>query len=675
MVSPQNPPLVVFGKHTFVAEEPDEVNFMVGEPILVLEKDELFGDGWWKGRNLRGEVGLFPANFITPENIRNVSIQPLLEVNDEWPDSPAESAAARPASIKLAAPARGASINNPVAYVNSLPSAQPTDWSPHQVQQWLISTGYANVTRIFVENAVTGAQLLQSTLNSLRDLGIESLTLRIDLMQSIVELKKKCELGLSESRTALPSESDPSSTQPQHLSYSSSPSPPPPSRVGAAKASAISEAFTLSDYLDANNTRASGSDARWSGSTASAGVPRFDAFDDPHIPTPDTAEPFFYDSNPSQSNSGDYSLEPPSPRYQTNRLSTASISSQPQVEGLHVNVHDFSNTDYEGQLMVKVGNEVVWKKRWCLVIGDSMFIFKSQENKHPIHVLTLSEGFSILPDDDNNKAKFAFKVTRPSTSPYRFSCETQIGLIGWINAVVRASQRAPKHGPVALVPIQSKESSRPNSGQEDPSEKFAAIQIQTPRLNQATVRGTHTVSVLSHQELPKAKYFPSTRRPSLQTDALMLGDGGATPQMPTQAPRAVYRGTPSPSFASLPMSRSVSHEASGFGSLSLTRSLNSGSPVSGLRSNPSPRSAYPIASSTSASPIPSTLSPNGLSSSPNTQKSFIGTGRIHEAGRDTISSRGSRASHGSGGDSSPLSTFANYTRYFTSRSNDSHHGS
>ncbi|CAG8777661.1 21357_t:CDS:1, partial [Racocetra persica] len=39
---------VVYAIHPFKAESEDEVSFEFGEPIIVLEKDELYGDGWWK---------------------------------------------------------------------------------------------------------------------------------------------------------------------------------------------------------------------------------------------------------------------------------------------------------------------------------------------------------------------------------------------------------------------------------------------------------------------------------------------------------------------------------------------------------------------------------------------------------------------------------------------------
>lgn len=46
--------LYVTAIHRFVAEHADELEFQAGEKIHVLERDEAFGDGWWKvGRNPR----------------------------------------------------------------------------------------------------------------------------------------------------------------------------------------------------------------------------------------------------------------------------------------------------------------------------------------------------------------------------------------------------------------------------------------------------------------------------------------------------------------------------------------------------------------------------------------------------------------------------------------------
>ncbi len=41
-------PDYVYAQHDFAPENPDEVSFRIGDRIEVVEKDELYGDGWWQ---------------------------------------------------------------------------------------------------------------------------------------------------------------------------------------------------------------------------------------------------------------------------------------------------------------------------------------------------------------------------------------------------------------------------------------------------------------------------------------------------------------------------------------------------------------------------------------------------------------------------------------------------
>ncbi len=43
-------PETVWAIHNFEAEAEDEISFNIGEPIIVLQKDELYQDGWWEVR-------------------------------------------------------------------------------------------------------------------------------------------------------------------------------------------------------------------------------------------------------------------------------------------------------------------------------------------------------------------------------------------------------------------------------------------------------------------------------------------------------------------------------------------------------------------------------------------------------------------------------------------------
>ncbi|KAI8443344.1 hypothetical protein BY996DRAFT_8270594 [Phakopsora pachyrhizi] len=67
---------VVYAIHDFQAENPDELSFIAGESIHVTEKDDQYGDGWWQGRNARGDFGLFPQAYTLPNQPNNSSDQP-----------------------------------------------------------------------------------------------------------------------------------------------------------------------------------------------------------------------------------------------------------------------------------------------------------------------------------------------------------------------------------------------------------------------------------------------------------------------------------------------------------------------------------------------------------------------------------------------------------------------
>lgn len=41
-------PEYVYALHDFLPEHEDEVSFHAGERIEVVEKDDLYGDGWWQ---------------------------------------------------------------------------------------------------------------------------------------------------------------------------------------------------------------------------------------------------------------------------------------------------------------------------------------------------------------------------------------------------------------------------------------------------------------------------------------------------------------------------------------------------------------------------------------------------------------------------------------------------
>ncbi|XP_036398733.1 SH3 domain-containing YSC84-like protein 1 isoform X1 [Megalops cyprinoides] len=56
-------PLVVTAVHPFVAQQPGDLSFNAGDRITVITKTDSHYD-WWEGQ-LQGQVGIFPANFVS----------------------------------------------------------------------------------------------------------------------------------------------------------------------------------------------------------------------------------------------------------------------------------------------------------------------------------------------------------------------------------------------------------------------------------------------------------------------------------------------------------------------------------------------------------------------------------------------------------------------------------
>ncbi|KAI0043502.1 hypothetical protein FA95DRAFT_1524163, partial [Auriscalpium vulgare] len=110
----------VYALHDFEPENDDEVSFRAGERIEVVERDDLYGDGWWQGRNLSGKVGLFPRSYTAPA-------PPSVTGQTSAPPSAPPSAA--PDSIATPRSGASPSPNSPppvAAQLQSLPEEPET---------------------------------------------------------------------------------------------------------------------------------------------------------------------------------------------------------------------------------------------------------------------------------------------------------------------------------------------------------------------------------------------------------------------------------------------------------------------------------------------------------------------------------------------------------------------
>ncbi|KAK8854717.1 hypothetical protein IAR55_003456 [Kwoniella newhampshirensis] len=167
--------LVVSAIHTFVAEHGDELEFQAGERIEVIEKDDAFGDGWWRGRNEKGEEGLFPATYIS-ESPPTPHAAPAPLHND--PPSP------KARSINGHSETNGnghIEPNVPTGELNlappsiPIPDESPRGTSTSQTQGGILDTA---VTTVEAAAASVG-NVMSRTIGEVQD-AIESITARPD---------------------------------------------------------------------------------------------------------------------------------------------------------------------------------------------------------------------------------------------------------------------------------------------------------------------------------------------------------------------------------------------------------------------------------------------------------------------------------------------------------------
>ncbi|KAI9007500.1 hypothetical protein CLU79DRAFT_778253 [Phycomyces nitens] len=210
---------IVYAIHDFEAENEDEIAFLMGDPIVVIEKDEKYMDGWWQGRNIHGHVGLFPMNYTTIE-------QPTTNRTSQsstYTSSPEPERYMGSFSLED-------EIDHAISQVQIVPDQsnsserfssrasrrsrqefsklKPEDWTVDQVAAWLSSVGLQSVTDNFVDQEITGDILIDLDVDALKELGISTFGKRHKVMHAITGLKK----DQQDIKIEAPSNNQPSTT-------------------------------------------------------------------------------------------------------------------------------------------------------------------------------------------------------------------------------------------------------------------------------------------------------------------------------------------------------------------------------------------------------------------------------------------------------------------------------
>ncbi|KAB5589124.1 SH3 domain-binding protein [Ceratobasidium theobromae] len=221
---------LVVAHYDFVPEFSDEIELRVGDVIELVEKDEPFSDGWWRGRAPNGKIGLFPGIYTSSDP--SIAIGCYLpqrcdqrrgrHADGLWAQEDAEFVLVDSPDVYTIGGGNGAEfVNRPAPTLDSPISASsfstsyaegvsrrstmspspspvsfsrtPTEqWTVLQVLAWLEAKGFdAEIRQAFCEQEITGDVLLDLTVAELKnEIGIVALGKRKRILKAIGELQQ-----------------------------------------------------------------------------------------------------------------------------------------------------------------------------------------------------------------------------------------------------------------------------------------------------------------------------------------------------------------------------------------------------------------------------------------------------------------------------------------------------
>ncbi|KAF1800867.1 hypothetical protein FB192DRAFT_1282871 [Mucor lusitanicus] len=169
---------IVYTVHKFEAENVDEISINVGEQVIVLEKDEGFNDGWWQGRNVRGEIGLFPITYTMKA-----------PTSTSAPPQSKKTISSMSSMSSISSKNIHSTVNQSLE--NPLLGNKVEEWTSDQVSTWLISVGFdKQLADNFKDQEITGDILLELTLDSLKELDVTTFGKRFKIHNAINALRQ-----------------------------------------------------------------------------------------------------------------------------------------------------------------------------------------------------------------------------------------------------------------------------------------------------------------------------------------------------------------------------------------------------------------------------------------------------------------------------------------------------
>jgi len=495
-------PFVVFGKYDFKAEECDEITFKRGDPILVLEKDDEHKDGWWKGKTVNKAIGLFPVEFTTFVNIKQINIEGLFEELDNSISRRRESIRTNTSSIitnyNLQVPGNtsphpslidvhtpkinyidheiNSAASSPSYYSNRMSmssasgianiSPQVIQSSVHQMPPHL-SIGNAAINRQkeyqvlpptswSVDNVIDWLEDIGFSACSqiFRDNNINGIKL---LDQSLATLR---ELGISQLKDRLKLFNSIVTLKERYIQLNQGKEMNTsivnePSRQWEQHDSLYNRKYTIKEEEGSviNDDSISISSALSNNQRRNEYINSARQISGPAGMRPHINSIVSHDNLPLTNTNFNYYRSSQRVNYAPSQTSKSSISSitsffkklsfskSSNKKNSLMFEPMFQQADYQGWLWTRFDKSSKWKKRWIILSKEKLYFLK--EPKHPInikHTIQLNITFSIQPDIHKGKTKYTFNLIDSANQKITyFSADNHLVMMTWINVLVRAT--------------------------------------------------------------------------------------------------------------------------------------------------------------------------------------------------------------------------------------------
>ncbi|KAG2207479.1 hypothetical protein INT47_004227 [Mucor saturninus] len=453
----------VYAVHNFEAENDDELTFQIGESVIVIQKDDGFNDGWWKGQNVRGEVGLFPMNYITFEpyehelplptsstsGITNKTPQ-LCHIDTSLPESVRSSysftcpmtSTTGPASSISNISASSSNHNSNILrklvinslFLPALRSTSPEDWDMDQVEVWLTAMNFGCIADNFKSQEITGDILLELNMDSLKELDVTTYGKRFKVLTALNLLREESGYHITNPTNRMSVTSSTYSTEDFQ-----SPISPTPSRYSNHRPSSSFHSNLIHEKHQRSKSERADTIQEYDESIGlispvSPAQMEFPASD--------------YDIMEASSKNyeNDHRTDQKIPEIEDismvhKRHTVLPMAHRSSMDIYSTRITDDSGNvtpDMEGWLYKQGCKYKKWNKRWFVLKGPNLFYFKSPKDVRMKGIINL-RGYRIVPDETIQPGQYSFKAQHEEERTFYFYTEVDTSMKAWISSLMKST--------------------------------------------------------------------------------------------------------------------------------------------------------------------------------------------------------------------------------------------